>query len=400
MVGEAKSDSRPANQRVLEKPQGSVNLRAAQNKSRRALGRETAAGQAECSAMVTRTYEAIYLGTFAALDPDDSDFVAENAGLFVGTTFGSSGAPLFGAILPVTIDDADGSGAVGEDRGNGEPLSYDLGAGPVSALLASTQIYNVTLTYAPSSGLPPATVYMVTVQDALGNVFVLPPHRDDPNVAAFEAGPIESITVNSLRSTRLTGLVTDRVDWDLVVCFARGTLIGTPAGERAVETLGPGDLVLTLDRGPAALRWVASRLVPAMGRFAPVVFEQGAIGNRRRLVVSPQHRMLVRGAKVELLFGQEEVLAPARSLVDGDRVWVREGGEVEYFHLLFDRHEIVFAEGVPAESLFVSRESLRGLGHEGYAELAALFPELVLRPEAWGALSRPVLRGREARLLA
>ncbi|RMD88744.1 MAG: type I secretion protein [Alphaproteobacteria bacterium] len=195
------------------------------------------------------------------------------------------------------------------------------------------------------------------------------------------------------------------VQLETVVCFTAGTRIAVPGGERAVEELEVGDLVLTLDHGPQPLRWIGRRKVAGRGDFAPVRFAPGAIGNARELRVSPQHRMLVRGWRAELHFGEAEVLAPARGLVDGDRIHVAPCEEVEYVHLLFDRHEIVFAEGAPSESFFPGEFTLRR-DRAIARELAALFPELFSRSArpaadagAW-TTARPVVRVREAALLA
>ena len=75
-----------------------------------------------------------------------------------------------------------------------------------------------------------------------------------------------------------------------VVCFVRGTAIMTAEGERMIEELEAGDLILTLDHGYQPIRWIGSTTVEAKGKLAPIVFEAGAMGNARRLKVSPQHR--------------------------------------------------------------------------------------------------------------
>ncbi|WP_179379156.1 Hint domain-containing protein [Jannaschia marina] len=184
-------------------------------------------------------------------------------------------------------------------------------------------------------------------------------------------------------------------------CFTAGTLIRTPSGEVPVENLRPGDLVETLDRGARPLRWVGGRSVPGRGRLAPIVFAAGALGNRRRLRVSPQHRMLLRGWRAELHFGTDEVLAAAAHLVNGDTIARTPVAEVAYVHLMFDDHEIVAAEGCWSESFHPGRLSLDGLAMAARDELLSLFPELCdpaildRRPAA-----RPCLKRREARLFA
>ena len=158
-------------------------------------------------------------------------------------------------------------------------------------------------------------------------------------------------------------------------CFTPGTLIDTPDGTRRVEDLRPGDMVTTRDHGAQELLWLGSRTVSGNGQFAPVMFDKGAIGNANPLTVSPQHRMLVRGWQAELMFGEEEVLVPAISFVNGTTIHQQDVESVTYIHLLFSNHEIVVAEGVETESYFIGH-----LCHDHVsatrAEVLALFPDM------------------------
>jgi len=181
-------------------------------------------------------------------------------------------------------------------------------------------------------------------------------------------------------------------------CFTPGTLIETDQGLRAIETLKPGDLVMTRDNGFQPLLWMSSRTVPGRGQFAPVVFAPGAIGNPEELTVSPQHRMLIIGWQAELFFGVDEVLVPAKHLVNGNTIRQVETSEVTYIHLLLADHEIVMAGGVPSESYFLGH-ALRADHGGTRAELQALFPEL----EGMAAAllpARQVIRRHEGALLA
>lgn len=185
-----------------------------------------------------------------------------------------------------------------------------------------------------------------------------------------------------------------------IICFTPGTRILTPYGQRPVEDLVPGDAIVTRDEGVQILRWTGSRQVPAVGRFAPVRLMAGAVpGLDAPLLVSPQHRMLVTGATAQLHFATEEVLVPAHHLIDGDRIARVEGGSVTYIHLLFDRHQILFANGAPSESFHPATLGLTALEAEARDELFALFPELRATPEAYGRTARPVLRAFESRIL-
>lgn len=185
-----------------------------------------------------------------------------------------------------------------------------------------------------------------------------------------------------------------------IICFARGTMIETQHGPRGIETLNRGDMIVTRDNGLQPLRWSGARTVSATGDFAPIHMCAGALGNKRDLIVSPQHRMLVTGWRAEMFFGENEVLAAAKHLVDGNRITRVEGGEIEYFHLMFDDHQVIFAEDAPTESFHPTDDSLGALDAPARDELFALFPELRSSPANHGDTARRCLKGYEARLIA
>ncbi len=192
-----------------------------------------------------------------------------------------------------------------------------------------------------------------------------------------------------------------------VPCFGMGTLIDTTAGPRPVETLRPGDLVLTRDHGPQPLRWQGGSHVTWEGLEAwpnlrPILIRAGALGAGspgRDLVVSPQHRVLVRSRIAHRLFENGEILVAAKHLIGlpGIEVTVPAGG-VTYHHLLFDRHEIVMSDGAWSESLFTGPEALKSVSDAARREIFTLFPELVSGGAPQPA--RRLLTGREARQLA
>ncbi|MEM7439891.1 MAG: Hint domain-containing protein [Pseudomonadota bacterium] len=184
-----------------------------------------------------------------------------------------------------------------------------------------------------------------------------------------------------------------------IICFARGTGILTHMGEKRIERLRPGDQIVTLDHGLQQIRWIGSRSVPAVGAFAPIVISSGVLGNSRDLVVSPQHRMLITGPQAELLFHEPEVLVRAHHLLTWDGVWRREGGTVEYFHMLFDRHEIVHADGALAESFHPGDQALDAVSQAAREEILTLFPELANSCETYGPAARLSLKAFEAELL-
>ncbi len=160
------------------------------------------------------------------------------------------------------------------------------------------------------------------------------------------------------------------------VCFARGALIRTPKGMIPVQDIRVGDKVWTKDDPEAIVRWIGSRTTFATGAAAPVIFETGAIGNTTPLVVSQQHRILLRNAEASVLFGADEVLAPAHSLVALDGVRIAEGATVTYHHIMFDSHKIVESDGVLTESFYPGPTAMNTLDQDAQEELLSLFPEL------------------------
>ena len=179
-------------------------------------------------------------------------------------------------------------------------------------------------------------------------------------------------------------------------CFTPGTLIDTPLGRRPVETLQVGDLVSTLDDGDQPLRFVLHQTCRAVGIHAPIRFETGAMGNDAPLMVSPEHRILVQGWRAELLLGCDEVLVVAKHLVNGSTIRAVEGGVVSYYHLLFDRHQLVIGQGIPSESCLPSHALERQNGPQR-AALVAAFP--VLGTVAGDRLARTSARRCEAEVL-
>ena len=142
---------------------------------------------------------------------------------------------------------------------------------------------------------------------------------NDSLAADLDGKNLSSVTFGSSSATspNTDGFNFDDATSYELVCFARGTMIATDRGERPVEDLVAGDRVLTRDNGYQVIRWTGSRVVPARGRFAPVVFLADAVGNTKTMRLSQQHRVRLGGALVELNFGCSSVLAPAQALVNG-----------------------------------------------------------------------------------
>ena len=191
----------------------------------------------------------------------------------------------------------------------------------------------------------------------------------------------------------------------MIICFAQGTVIHTDLGPVAVESLAVGNLVETRDRALQPIRWIGKRVLDTLDlarhpQLRPVCFKAGSLGRDlpyKDLTVSPQHRMMLSGWQAELHFGEVEALVPAIGFVNDNNIFVEDFMPmVCYYHLLFDAHEIIMANGVWAESLHAGEMALAAMSTEATRELNLIFPdapsELPKRITA-----RPVMRKGEAR---
>lgn len=193
-----------------------------------------------------------------------------------------------------------------------------------------------------------------------------------------------------------------------VPCFSAGTLIATPNGYVAIQALAKGDLVLTADHGPQPVRWIGSRTLTrtqldANPKLRPIRIAAGALGSglpARDLLVSPQHRMLVRSAIAVRMFDTAEVLVPAQKLIGVPGIEIDETADsVTYYHILFDRHEIVWAEDAPSESLFTGIEALKSIPPLARAEIFDLFPELANSGHIPASARHIPTKGRQMRTM-
>lgn len=186
-----------------------------------------------------------------------------------------------------------------------------------------------------------------------------------------------------------------------IICFTPGTMILTPTGERPIESLRIGDLVVTRDDGPQPIRWIGARMGRGDGRHAPIRIDAGGPHKAQRpLLLSPQHRVLVAGWRAQMIWGAEEVLIAAKYLVDGRFVRPAPQTSVTYLHMVFDRHQVIYAEGAQVESLHLGDEGLSALSGAGRADLFATCPEFRDDPTRFGPTARLCAREFEARLLA
>lgn len=192
-----------------------------------------------------------------------------------------------------------------------------------------------------------------------------------------------------------------------VVCFAADVRIETATGPVAAGDLRPGMLVVTKDGGLQPIRWIGRRRLSAADLAAkpelrPIRIRKGALGSGQPtadLVVSPQHRILVRSRIAERMFGASEVLVAAKQLCAIPRIEIAEDIDaVVYVHFLLDTHQIVLSNGAETESLHPGPQALKTVGLAALEEIFTLFPEL--RAGANRPAARILCSGRQGRQLA
>jgi Ca2+-binding RTX toxin-like protein len=186
-----------------------------------------------------------------------------------------------------------------------------------------------------------------------------------------------------------------------IICFTKGANILTETGSRPIETLQVGDLVVTRDNGLQPIRWIGQRAVPGRGSLAPISFDVDALESATHpLLVSPQHRMLFTGHEAELLFGESEVLIPAKYLVNGTSVKEAPCAAVTYIHVMFDAHEVIYADGQATESFHAGDTGLDAIATAAREELFSVFPELRWNTGGHGDTARTCLKAHEAQVFA
>ena len=231
-----------------------------------------------------------------------------------------------------------------------------------------------------------------------------------PLRVAFDSDNVENGVVSYLDADgNVTGTTRFVNIENVVPCFTPGTLIATPRGEVPVESLQPGDRVITRDNGIQEIRWVGQRDMSAADfavapHLRPVLIRKGALGNglpERDMLVSPNHRILVANDRTALYFDEHEVLVSAKHLVGNDHIRAIQSSGTVYIHFMCDRHEVVLSNGAWTETFQPGDQTLKGMGNAQRTEIFELFPELKT-PQGVEAFSaaRKTLKRHEAMLLA
>lgn len=283
------------------------------------------------------------------------------------------------------------------NTGYGGTVTWDGGSGAIDSFI----IANVTFTFHDETTYTGDVRFMQTLT---GDTFLLSYDGDSQNYTEKAIGHIHVNAVKNDQDWLIQHEYNDRA----FPCFARGTKIETPRGEIQVEAIRAGDLVNTCDHGALPIRWVGSRLLSKKflsrhPKHRPIRIKAGALGAntpKTDLIVSPQHRILVRSAIAQRIFGTDEVLVAAKQLLDIDGIEIAgDIEEVTYVHVMFDRHEVVIANGAMTESLFTGPEALKAVGAGAREEIFAIFPELRSRDIPMQP-ARFVAKGRKCRQLA
>ncbi|MEO9573688.1 MAG: Hint domain-containing protein [Tateyamaria sp.] len=281
---------------------------------------------------------------------------------------GASSTPFTATIITMEINDADNDNVIRADGGD------QVNGSNVTAVWVGDTIV-----------LNGETISGVTFYTADGGRYFTP---DDDTV--LEDGTITA-------QTFVTGSTQFPVGDFGPPCFVVGTRIRVPGGQVPVEKIGVGDLVETRDHGAQRVCWIGSRTVTGQGAFAPVHIQRGALGNADPLTVSPQHRIMIDDWRAAFYLGDDEVLCSAQMLVNGETITREACPTVKYVHFMFDRHEIVYANGVAAES-FLPGEYLCHENSSLRTEIDVVFPEQSA-VKLQMAAARRIVRSFEAHLI-
>lgn len=219
--------------------------------------------------------------------------------------------------------------------------------------------------------------YTVVVQDPLGNTYTLVAFNiNEPGVTSFRTveglafvGGVGGFPPIGVELTVLSNQEGPSVPYASLAtppCFTSGSFVSTPDGPKVIDELEVGDLVLTDDRGAQPLRWISKTRLPAaslqaQNELRPVLIKKDAFGPgcpSRDTRVSQQHGILISGWQAALLYGEDEVLVPAKKLINDHSVVLDHADQdVHYIHLLFDQHEVVCVDDLKSESFFPSEKS-------------------------------------------
>lgn len=341
-------------------------------------------------------WNTIYLGNHVDIDSDESVTFLDNPGVLVGQTFGSSADPLHQKVVDIVTDSADSTmWRDNSANGNGDTLTYDVGAGSITSQLDMMHNFNATVTFADGS-TETGTIYVL--QDTVGNVFVTTMSTIDVTSAG-----VESIEFVSAWSGGSDGFAQVGPTSRSFLCLLPGTLISTPGGQKPIEMLRVGDRVDTFDAGPQPILWMAMRHEkPHSPRGEhPIRIPVNAMGPGRPaapLDMSPMHCVMLCHEAIQQIKGHSQAFVRAGHLAGRKGIRELRGRRnVTYVTLLLAQHQAICANGVWVESLYPGKNFVGKLSGIQKVRLLAAFPEIDLtRPDWYGPPSRQVLTAEQA----
>jgi len=321
----------------------------------------------------TTTSNFIFLGNFVDIDTNETDWDAEDGDALLGNYQGAKMQN-----ISVSQNDANDDRVIRDDEsGQSDTLSYDTGGGQVTVQADTSAWYNAVVT---DTGGTEHIVKVVVVQMTNGDAFVVDYFGSD-----FPLANIDTLELTSVGGTNYSGYHASATVDTAPLCFTAGTIIQTLDGPKPVEMLRIGQQIATLDNGMQTIRWIGSSYMTTPFSHAPIVFAPSSLGKGipvQTLSVSPQHRIMVSSKIAERVTATPQILVAAKRLLEIDGVSQASADTpVQYWHILFDTHQIVFANGVPSESLLLGRQAQKALSPAALAEIAAIFPQLT-RPDA------------------
>jgi hypothetical protein len=283
----------------------------------------------------------IHIGNLPEIDTDESNNTGENYGAVLGIYTHTDMEN-----IDVAMTGTHPNGSTYEDDLGTVPheFSYDLGQGTVT------------------SGLDYAGRYYASITDQNGNTHsvtlsVYQTQNGDVFIRLPDGYQVTSVSIESVQSDSFSAITTDASSTSTVVCYLFGTLIETSFGAVRVEHLATGDFVRTLDRGFQPITWIEAWRTNASDRTAPVLIPAHSLGRgqpERDLLVSRQHRLLLASDFAQELFGERDVLIPAHRLIGLNGIdQPQREGPLHYAHFKCPRHEIIWANGLLSETLYM-----------------------------------------------
>ncbi len=259
-------------------------------------------------------------------------------------------------------DDANQTGTVSDMDGN---------------LIASGQIYDELFYQVQGPTGDPIYLEVIELGGVPVGFLVTTPLEAGVSYTEIDSGNVHTYDFDPLTGdTRLLYSDLDSVPW-----FCQGTTLMTAQGDQPVDWIGPGDMVMTRDHGFQPVLWVARTIIPASEletrpKLRPIKIAAQSIDAQtpaQDLLLSSEHRILLKSPQIELLFGTDEAFAPLKAITNGnDIAQCQPRHDLSYYHVLFQNHEIVLAEGLWVESFFPGKMALASLPAKKQAQIRGL----------------------------